>query len=353
MRAAFALAPAWVLAAALAGAQDYGKQVPWDVEEAGSSAMLGTAQSARPLTIRTAHPGCFVAAGFPVIRAVIEPSDAVERAMVMFHPEGYPLWYQITMRRTGEGFLAVLPKPRPSARRIHYVVEVLSPGRPRGRGQQLSAPVVEEVADCPGTPAETVESAAIGVKVPKGAPMVPPVPPGFVPVGAVNTEKMKPGKSTVPLIVTGALAGVAGAVFALPDPDATHSGQTGVTDEINFLDSNPPPDSRFSLRALPTLTVRLRVLSRRAIGPGNVRVILFRSFFGAGPQTPCGVLLAPHGGFPAGSAREIQVSGPLQNAMVCQPADRMRLAVEENDVVVLSTGPAKSPDYPARFFIDP
>jgi hypothetical protein len=84
-----------------------------------------------------------------------------------------------------------------------------------------------------------------------------------------------------------------------------------------------------------------------------VRVILFRSFFGAGPQTPCAMLLAPHGGFAAGSAQEIQVTGPLQNAMVCQPADRLRLAVEENDVVVVSTGAAKSPDYPARYFIDP
>jgi hypothetical protein len=351
MKAATALA--LFLAAAAAEAQDYGKQVPWDVEEAGSSAMLGTAQSARPLTIRTAHPGCFVAAGFPVIRALIEPAEVVEQAMVMFRPEGYPLWYQVSMRRTGEGFMAVLPKPRPSARRIHYMVEVLAPGRPRGRGQQLSAPVVEEASACAGSPAETVESAAIGVKVPKGAPVVPPVPPGFVPVGAVNTEKTARGGGKTPLIVAGGLAGTAAAVFALPDASPPESGEPEATDEINFLDSKPPPDSRFSLRALPTLTVRLRVRTRRAIGPGNVRVILFRSFFGAGPQTPCGVLLAPHGGFPANSPQEIQVSGSLQNAMVCQPADRMRLAVEERDVVVVSTGPVQSPDYPARFFIDP
>ena len=43
MRAAVALA--MLLATAAAEAQDYGKQVPWDVEEAGSAAMLGTAQS--------------------------------------------------------------------------------------------------------------------------------------------------------------------------------------------------------------------------------------------------------------------------------------------------------------------
>ena len=353
MRAAPAVALGAWLAASAAGAQDYGKQVPWDVEEGGSAAILGTAQSSRPLTIRTAHPACFVAAGFPVIRALIEPADAVEHAMVMFRPEGYPLWYQVPMRRTGEGFMGVLPKPRPSARRIYYMVEVLSPGRPRGRGQQLSAPVVEEASACAGSPAETVESAAVGVKVPKGAPIVPPVPPGFVPVGAVNIEKPSQGGGKTPLIIAGGLAGVAVGVFALPDPSPPPTAGSEPASEINFLDSNPPPDSRFSLRAPPTLTVRMRVRTQRAIGPGNVRVILFRSFFGAGPQTPCGVLLGPHGGFPANSPREIQVTGQLQNAMVCQPADRIRLAVEENDMVVVSTGPANSPDYPARFFIDP
>ena len=74
--------------------------------------------------------------------------------MLTFRPEGYPLWYQIAMRRDGPGFVAVLPKPRPSARRIYYMVEVYALGRARERGQQLSAPVVEEAKSCPGTPAD-------------------------------------------------------------------------------------------------------------------------------------------------------------------------------------------------------
>jgi hypothetical protein len=353
MRAVPVVALGLLLAAAVAEAQSYGREVPWDVETAGSAAILGTAQGDRPLTIRTAHPACFVAAGFPVIRALIEPADAVERAVVLFHPEGYALWYQVAMRRTGEGFMAVLPKPRPSARRIHYRVEVTALGRPRGRGQQLSAPVVEEAAACTGPAAETVESAAIGVRVPKGAPAVPPVPPGFVPVGAVNSEKTRPGGGKTPLVVAGGLAGAAAGLFALPDASTPNGSEPPAEDEINFLDAVPPPDSRFSLQALPPLTVRLRVRTQRAIGPGNVRVTLFRSFFGNGTQAPCAVLLGPHGGFPANANREIQVAGPLQSAMVCQPADRMRLAVEENGAVVITTGGGRSPDYPVRYFIDP
>jgi hypothetical protein len=326
MRGACLLALGLLLAAATAGAQSYGRETPWSGDDNMSEASTlpsGNVQGARPLRIRTLKPACFVAAGFPVVRALIDT------------------------------FVAVLPKPRPSAQSIHYFVEATAPGHPQARGQQHVVPVVEEAAQCTGAPGETAETAAVAVRVPKGAPMVPPVPPGFVPVGAVNIDKPRGSKSALPLIIVGGLAGVAGAMFALPNPDASQAVATEPTDEINFLDSDPPPDSRFSLRALPPITVRMRVRSQRAIGPGNMRVILFRSFSGAGAQTPCGVLLGPHGGFPAGEAREIQISGPLQNPMVCQPADRMRLAVEENDVVVLSTGPSKSPDYPTRFFIDP
>jgi hypothetical protein len=81
------------------------------------------AQSARPPTIAV-HPGR-QAAGFRDPR-LIEPVDAVEYAMVMFHPEGYPLWYQFHAlhRRRVHGRVA---QARPSARRTHYVVEVLAP----------------------------------------------------------------------------------------------------------------------------------------------------------------------------------------------------------------------------------
>jgi hypothetical protein len=355
MKAVQGLTLGLLLAAAGASAQDYGRQVPWDTEETGASGMLprGNVQNARPLSIRTARPGCFLAAGFPVIRALIEPADSVERASVLFRPEGYSLWYQVPMRRSGEGFLAVLPKPRPSAQRVHYVVEVVAPGHPRARGQQLVAPVVEEPALCTGAPAETVESAAVGVRVPDGAPTVPPVPPGFVPVGAVSLEEGARKKGKLPLMIAGGFVTTLGVLFAAPPAGQTRDLPVAAS-EISFLDSVPPPDSRFSLRALPQLTVRMRVRTPRAVGPGNLRVVLFRSFSGTGVGVPCAVLVAPHGGFGAGGPQEVQISGPLQQAMVCQPADRMRLSLEENGTVVVSTGsPPAPPDYPARFFIDP
>lgn len=348
------LAFALLSLAASAGAQSYGREVPWDTDETGGAATLGSGnvRADQPLRVRTARPACFVAAGFPVIRALIDPADVVESARVLFRPHGYPQWYQVAMRRSGEGFLAVLPKPRPSAQRVDYVVEVAATGRPRARGQELSAPVVEDAAQCQGAPAEMMESAAIAVRVPKGAPSVPPVPPGFMPVGTVAVNDPAKRKGPLPILIAGGFAGALGGLFAIgSEPRATVNTPS---EEVNFLDSVPPPNSRMSLRALPNLAVRIRIRTARAIGPGLVRVTLFQSFGNPiGADAPCAVLTAPHSGFPANTVQEFLAAGPLQQAIVCQPADRMRVAVEENGATVISTGAPGPPDVPARYFIDP
>lgn len=352
MRAAPVLALSFLLAAASAGAQTYGRDTPWDDDENMAATLpRGSVQGARPLRIRTVRPACFVAAGFPVVRALIEPYETVESARLFFRPEAYPLWYQVTMVRSGEGFLAALPKPRPSAQRVHYFVEATAPGHPQARGQQHVVPVVEEAAQCTGEPGETAETASVAVRVPKGAPMTPPVPPGFVPVGAVSLENPERQKGPLPLIIGGGFAAVVGGLFALPgvhrDPPAEQP-----RNEITFVDSSPPPDGRLSLSSGPGLAVRVRIRTQRAVGPGNVRVVLFRVFAG-GPEAPCAVLVAAHAGFPADTPQEVVVGGPFQQAQVCQPSDRLRLALEENGQVVVSTGLGSPADYPARYFIDP
>ena len=104
-------------------------------------------------------------------------------------------------------------------------------------------------------------------------------------------------------------------------------------------------DFRFALRGLMRQPGFAAVaITTLALGLGASAAIF--SVFRA-------VLLAPHGGFPAGAPQEIQVTGPLQDAMVCQPADRMRLAVEQGGAVMITTGQPASPDYPVRYFIDP
>jgi hypothetical protein len=290
-----------------------------------------------------------MAAGFPVVRALIDPPDTVESASVLFRPEGYPRWYETPMRREGEGFLAVLPKPRPSARRIHYVVQVMAPGHPRSRGREHSAPVVEELTQCGGAPAETAETAAISVRVPSGAPTVPPVPPGFAPVGTANLQDPERRRSALPLIIAGGFGGALAGVFAL-DTETEPPAVTATTD-IAFTGSTPPPGGRLSLSGGPALRVfvRIRVSNARALEPGVIRVTLYR---GSSVARPCAVLVAPHAGFGAGSQPELPVTGPFAHAEVCQPSEFIRLELEEGGRLIASTG-ANGRDLPARYFIDP
>ena len=225
MRAAV-LALALVSAPA-ARAQDYGHNVPWDDEDAAATGQRGPITQTLlprgnvrtgPMQIRTIRPACFLAAGFPVIRALIDPADTVESARVLFRPETFPLWYQVSMKRSGEGFLAVLPKPRPSAQRVRYVVEVTPLDHVPRRGQEHVAPVVDEAAACGGVPAETAEAADIVVRVPRGAPAEPPVPPGFVPVGTVSAHAPAHRSRGLALIGAG-FAGALAAIFTLPSDD--------------------------------------------------------------------------------------------------------------------------------------
>jgi hypothetical protein len=189
-----------------------------------------------------------------------------------------------------------------------------------------------------------MESAAIAVRVPRGAPAVPPVPPGFAPVGAMAIEET-PTAGRLPFIAAGGVAAgmAAGTALAGKDPP---NGSAAATDEVAFLDSNPPPDGRISISAGGVFSVHMRVRTRRAIGPGQLRVILYRSLVN---PTACALLLASHGGFAAETAQEVVASGSFLQAQVCQPSDRLHLAVEENGQLVVAT----QPDLPARYFLDP
>jgi len=352
------VAAALLLSAGAAHAQGLGNPMPWDDEDAGGHSagnMAGQAMprgnvQAGPIRIRTSRPACLLSAGFPVLRALVEPPDAVSSVMLHFRPESYPLWYQVPMKRMEQGFVAVLPRPRPSAQRVRFFVEVMPLNGQPLRGTMLAARVVEDPAQCSGPLGETVERAAIGVKVPKGAPAVPPVPPGFEPVGTASLNRAPPRSHKAPLLVAGGFAGALAALFAQGSP-AT-GAVTPPADEFSFLDSTPPPGSHLSLHSGPQLLVRLRLRLMRGVSTGLVRVILHRTF---APGSPCGVIEVPLSQIVAGASQDIAVSGPImqpQAAQVCL-SDRLRLQIVENGTVVASTNDSNPRDFVATYTIDP
>src|SRR4029450_8880091 len=116
-----------------------------------------------PLRITPDRPACLGASAFPVLRARIDPWDSVVSARLFFRPQGYAFWYSVPMQRGADDFVALLPKPRPSAQRILYYVEAEAYGQ-RVRSLEHTAAVVEEEGECPGAMAPHMETAARVVK---------------------------------------------------------------------------------------------------------------------------------------------------------------------------------------------
>ena len=303
-----------------------------------------------PLHITPDRPACLGASAFPVLRARIDPWDNVVSARLFFRPQGYAYWYSVPMQRTAADFVALLPKPRPSAQRIVYYVEAEA-YKQRVRSLEHTAAVVEDEGECAGGVAPHMETAALTVRVPKGAPAVPPVPPGFEPVGASGEEGA--GHMGRDLLVTGGvLAGAAGTAVALNGEDPpVHTPQENINPELAVLDSTPPPESRLSLAQGAVLSIRLRVLVPQAIHGGQVTVTLFRADEGVG--RPCGVLHALHDGFAQGAVNEVRLSGPLEQARPCEPSDRLRLVVTQLGQEFMATGRPGLPDPTLRYFVSP
>lgn len=211
--------------------------------------------------------------------------------------------------------------------------------------------VVEDPAECTGKVAEAVDTASITVGVPRGAPPVPPVPPGFEPVGAVGEEK--PGSAARDsLIVAGAVAGAAGTAALLRgEQPVPLPPERQISPELTVLDSVPPPESRLSLAQGAVLSMRVRLRLHQAVHGGEVQVVLFRN--AEGTLRPCGVLHAQHNGFAQGAVQEVLVSGPLQEARPCEPSDRVRIIVTQLGQEFVSTGRPGIPDQVLRYFVSP
>ena len=60
---------------------------------------------------------CMVAERFPTLEARLGDADAIGRARVQFRGEGGP-WYFVEMKRSGEAFTGILPKPKNSLKKL-------------------------------------------------------------------------------------------------------------------------------------------------------------------------------------------------------------------------------------------
>jgi hypothetical protein len=179
------------------------------------------------------------------------PADGVAAGEVRFRASASGAWYVVRMTQAGEDWAASLPRPLASLPRFEYEVALTgSDARDAATG-----PIAVEVrADCAAGPAS---AASISVLVPPGAPLVPPVPAGFSPVGVTGPAVAKKSHKGLKILggvaVVGAGAGVAAAV------GSTSHAAPEEPQALTFTFDGVMPQPGTTLTSGSTLTVFLRV----------------------------------------------------------------------------------------------
>jgi hypothetical protein len=181
---------------------------------------------------------------YPRVEAHGVPAADVAAAELHFRT-GTGGWYRIHMTRAGETWTALLPRPTTARDAFEYRV-ALTPS-------SLGEPVVSPAVSVPVTPTCATSSASsvaasIVVTIPEGAPVVPPVPAGFSPMGVVAAESPRAGSSRKPLLLAG--AGVIGAAVIV-GAAASSDGPVSEPDIPTFrlFATVPVPGSPVSLTA--------------------------------------------------------------------------------------------------------
>jgi hypothetical protein len=173
----------------------------------GGLALLGVSSAAHSAEIDHKALGCVVAEKYPRLEARVTPPDGVSRARVFFRAEGRPAWYAVAMKRDGDIYAAVLPKPKKSLKRFEYYLEVMDTAMTPSRTQDYRTDVVSGAGGCgSGMMAVVVSAASVLLEVPAGAAAIPA---GFSSAGVVAAGSTAAGAATA---ATGAASGGGGGV---------------------------------------------------------------------------------------------------------------------------------------------
>ena len=204
---------------------------------------------------------CAAPDGYAHVSARGVPAEAVASGEVRFRVDPRGAWYTVRMTPSDGAWTAALPRPQSLLKGFEYQVALTG-----ADAQSVTrGPVTVEVrSDCPA--AGTAVADAIVVQVPPGAPLVPPVPPGFSPVGVTGPPVAKSSHRGLKVLGGVAVAGV-GAGVAAAVGSTTHAAPEE-PQALTFAFDGVTPQPGTTLTAGSTLTVFLRVSPqpRRPLG---------------------------------------------------------------------------------------
>ncbi|MET0554185.1 MAG: hypothetical protein ABW221_14175 [Vicinamibacteria bacterium] len=183
--------------------------------------------------------------------ASASPPEAVASAEAHFRTGPTADWYRVRLDRVDGAWQGFLPRPNEELTSFEYRVSL----RGSDAAEAATEPVSVSVSgSCP--PDGSSGSASMEVRVPPGAPLVPPVPAGFNPVGAAAPAEARRAARTKEtggrgkaLLIGGGLVGAAGAgvaVAAAGRPRAVDVSDQNELPHFTFQQTVPPPGTTLS-----------------------------------------------------------------------------------------------------------
>jgi hypothetical protein len=178
--------------------------------------------------------GCARGGAFPRLEARMAGAT-VARARVLFRARGTPHWYAVPMKMEADGRLVgLLPRPAQGLEAFEYYIEVTDTAMAAIRTADQSVVVARGPADCRGgLMAIGVDSGAVAVEAPAGAPALPA---GFSGAGLTAAGSAAPsaaatagggGAGKAILIGAGVAAAGAGVAVAAGGGDGGDEGGDG------------------------------------------------------------------------------------------------------------------------------
>jgi hypothetical protein len=215
--------------------------------------------SAGSIDIRHDPVACVTVDRYARTSATGSPAQQVGSAELQFREGARSGWYAVRMAPEGDAWSGILPKPMRALERFEYRIVMTSADLEAASTAPF--PVrVSDAADCPG--ATQSAEASIVVRVPAGAPVMPPVPAGFSPAGVVAAPEpaTRGAWKTKWLVATGIAGGLGGAIaVAAAHPDANREpDRSTLTIEFPRTAQESAFNTAISV-SRPTLVLQMRV----------------------------------------------------------------------------------------------
>ena len=181
-------------------------------------ALLCASASAQAFEVVHEPLGCVPVGRYARVVARSAPEGAATGGEAQFRTGPDAGWYRVRMEASDGAWQAFLPRPTGALAQFEYRVVLFAPDASTSE----TPPATVTVAEACLVGDESAAAAAIVLQVPPGAPVAPPVPPGFSPVGASLPQEERrqashptKGGLGTRLVLGVGLAGVAGGAAAL------------------------------------------------------------------------------------------------------------------------------------------